>query len=49
MTVLFIGTSHEEKDVYGISETTKAHATILEKLREDHSTQSGAIEQKIDI
>nr|GEW03252.1 kinesin-like protein KIN-5C [Tanacetum cinerariifolium] len=41
------GTSLEEQDaVRGILDTTKAQAMIIETLQEDHSTQSGAIEQK---
>ncbi|KAI3514244.1 hypothetical protein L1887_12563 [Cichorium endivia] len=41
------GTSQEEQAaVSGVLETTKAQIMILEKLRKDHSTQSGAIEQK---
>ncbi|XP_024968128.1 kinesin-like protein KIN-5C [Cynara cardunculus var. scolymus] len=40
-------TSQEEQEaVCGILETTKAQATVLESLRENHSTQSGAIQQK---
>lgn len=41
------GTSQEEQEaVRGILDTTKAQAMIIETLQEDHSTQSGAIEQK---
>ncbi|KAM0021520.1 putative plus-end-directed kinesin ATPase [Helianthus debilis subsp. tardiflorus] len=41
------GTSQEELEaVSGILETTKAQAVILETLQSDHTTQSGAIEQK---
>ncbi|KAI3782428.1 hypothetical protein L2E82_12475 [Cichorium intybus] len=36
----------EQEAVSGVFETTKAQARILDKLRKDHSTQSGAIEQK---
>ncbi|KAI3742366.1 hypothetical protein L1987_60046 [Smallanthus sonchifolius] len=44
---LIEGTSQEELEaVSGILETTKAQAMILETLQNDHSTQSGAIEQK---
>ncbi|XP_071719965.1 kinesin-like protein KIN-5C [Rutidosis leptorrhynchoides] len=40
------GTSQEEREaVSGILKTTKAQATIIEKLQEDHSTKSGAVEQ----
>ncbi|KAI3772458.1 hypothetical protein L6452_03644 [Arctium lappa] len=41
------GTSQEEQEaVCGILETTKAQGVVLESLREDHSTQSAAIQQK---
>ncbi|KAI7732548.1 hypothetical protein M8C21_024154 [Ambrosia artemisiifolia] len=41
------GTSQEELEaISGILETTKAQAMNLETLQNDHSTQSGAIEQK---
>lgn len=46
MWTFIIGTSQEEREaVNGVLETTKAQARILEKLQEDHSTKSGAIEQ----
>lgn len=45
--IIYIGTSREEVEaVTGILETTKAQATILETLQNDHSTHSGVIEQK---
>nr|XP_043621293.1 kinesin-like protein KIN-5C [Erigeron canadensis] len=41
------GTSEEEREaINGILEFTKAQSLIIENLRDDHTTKSGAIEQK---
>ncbi|KAL4571599.1 hypothetical protein LXL04_018362 [Taraxacum kok-saghyz] len=41
------GTSQEENEaVHGVLETTKAQAMVVDNLQKDHSTQSGAIQQK---
>ncbi|KAK1408457.1 hypothetical protein QVD17_40247 [Tagetes erecta] len=41
------GTSQKEREaVHGILDTTKAQTIFLESLQKDHSTQSGAIQQK---
>lgn len=45
--IFFTGTLQKEREaVNGILETTKAQTMFLESLQKDHSTQSGAIQQK---